>query len=74
MFSEKSGGVFEFFRINSVYTRSLFNQKGLTAMVSPETSSPGQFLFFRRVRTVTRHHHSVNFYFTDESEPSLVII
>ena len=36
-------------------------------------SSPGQFLFYRRVRTVTRHLRPVSFYFTDESEPSLVI-
>ena len=36
--------------------------------------SPGQFLFLRRVRTVTRHLRPVNFYFYDESEPSLVII
>jgi len=37
-------------------------------------TSLGQFLFYRRVRTVTRHLRSVSFYFTDESEPSLVII
>ena len=36
--------------------------------------SLGQFLFYRRVGTVTRHLRSVTFYFTDESEPSLVII
>ena len=35
-------------------------------------SSLGQFLYYRRVRTVTRLLHSVNFYITDESEPSLV--
>lgn len=35
-------------------------------------ASIGQFLFYRCVRAVTQHHHSVNFYFTDESEPSLV--
>jgi len=35
-------------------------------------SSLGQFLFYRPVRTVTGTHHSVNFYFTDLSEPSQV--
>ena len=32
------------------------------------------YLFYRRVGTVTRHLRSVTFYFTDESEPSLVIV
>ena len=36
--------------------------------------SLGQFLFYRRVGTVTRHLRPVSFYFTDESEPSLVIV
>ena len=37
-----------------------------------EITSLGQFLFYRCVRTATHHHRSVNFYFTDESEPPLV--
>ena len=42
-------------------------------VISPRrTTSFGQFLFYRRVRAVTRHLRPVNFYFTDESEPSLV--
>ena len=37
-------------------------------------ASLSHFLFYRCVFALTHHHRSVIFYFTDESEPSLVII
>ena len=69
----RCGGI-RFFIFLRCCGNSTKNEADQMQPASPVVSSPGQFLFYRCVRTVTHHLRPVSFYFTDESEPSLVIV
>lgn len=56
----------------SVSYKHLLSKNKEVVFTSLNISSLGLFLFYRPVRTITGTHHSVNFYFTDLSEPSQV--